>query len=86
MKPEERMLIIAVRYALGRMSYVVSDTCRFVANVKNKLSIECLNIIIRDIEEAINFCHAVGCSCGTQRDEKDWNNLLNILKLPKEEQ
>lgn len=81
MKPEEQMLISAVRYAIGRSSYIVSDTCRFVTNIKSKLSKECIKIIIRDIEEEFEFRDEIGVPCGMECDEKDLSELLNVLKL-----
>ena len=81
MKPEEQMLISAVRYAIGRSSYIVSDTCRFVTSIKSKLSKECINIIIRDIEFDLELYHMAGNLCCLECDEKDWDELLNVLKL-----
>ena len=81
MKPEEQMLISAVRYALGRSTYIVSDTCRSVTNIKSKLSKECINIIIRDIEFDLELYHRAGNLCGMECDEKEWGELLNVLKL-----
>ena len=80
MTPEEQMLISAVRYALGRMSYIVGDTCKFVESLKDKLSRNCIAIIVRDIEEEIVRCHNVGTTCGMECDEKEWLCLLEILK------
>lgn len=80
MKPEERMLISAVRYALGRQSYIVHDTYVFVKNVSDKLSKHCIDILIRDIEEEIEMCHRLGRTCGMDIDEKCWLKLLEVLK------
>ena len=80
MTPEEQMLISAVRYALGRQSYIVGDTCRFVANIKDKLSQNCIAIIVRDIEEELKRYHEFGQMLGMECDEKDWVELLRILK------
>ena len=80
MTDEEQMLIGAVRYALGRMSYVVGDTCRFVARVKDKLSQQCIDIIIRDIEEEMERYHSVGQTLGMDIDERNWVRLLEFLK------
>ena len=80
MKREEQMLISAVRYALGRQSYIVSDTCTFVASVRKKLSQECVKIIIRDIKESLRFYERMGKRCGMECDEQDWNALLEVLK------
>ena len=80
MTNEEMMLISAVRYALGRMTYIVGDTCEFVASVKDKLSQRCIDIIIEDIEGEIEFYHRAGATCGMECDERTWINLLNFLK------
>jgi len=80
MTPEEQMLICAVRYSLGRMSYIVDVTCEFVASIKEKLSPNCINIIIRDIEETMEMYHRSGNLCGMECDEKDWYRLLEVLK------
>ena len=80
MTPEEQMLISAVRYALGRMSYIVGDTCRFVASIKDKLSQNCINIIIRDIEEELEMYHRAGMTLGMDFDERTWLNLRDLLK------
>lgn len=80
MEDEEMMLISAVRYALGRMSYVVGITCNFVANNRKKLSKQCINIIIRDIEEEFKRYHDSGFKMGMDCDELDWNRLLEVLK------
>ncbi len=80
MTPEEQMLISAVRYALGRMSYIVGTTCEFVAAIKPKLSQNCINIIIRDIEEEIAMYHGMDRTCGMECDERTWLNLLRFLK------
>ena len=80
MTPEEQMLISAVRYALGRQSYIVDDTCRFVASVKDKLSQNCIRIIVRDIEEDLEMYHRAGMTLGMDFDERTWLNLRDLLK------
>lgn len=80
MSKEELILICAIRYALGRQSYIVGEVCDIVLSVKNKLSRNCINIIIRDIEEEFEMCHRMGRTCGMDCDEAEWQKLLNILK------
>lgn len=80
MKPEEQMLISAVRYALGRQSYIVGVTRDFVYSNRRKLSRNCINIIIRDIEEELELCQRLGKTCGMECDEVTWMNLLEVLK------
>lgn len=80
MTPEEQMLISAVRYALGRQSYIVGTTCNFVASIRDKLSENCIKILIRDISEEIEMYHRIGQTCGMECDERTWINLLQILE------
>lgn len=77
---EEEILICAVRYALGRMSYVVGDVCKYVASKKDTLSKPCKNVIIKDIEDEIEMYHRLGRTCGMVSDELDWLELLDVLK------
>lgn len=80
MSIEEEILVCAVRYALGRMTYIVSDVCRYVKSKKDSLSEHCRSIIIRDIEEAIGRYNDLGRTCGMECDEKEWRELLEALK------
>jgi hypothetical protein len=77
---DEHILICAVRYVLGRMSYMVSIVCEYVASKHRELSPECLNIIIRDIEEEIEMYHNICRTCGMECDERTWLRLLETLK------
>lgn len=80
MSTEEQMLISAVRYALGRQSYIVGTTCGFVASIRDKLSENCIKILIRDISEEIEMYHRAGQTCGMECDEREWVKLLEVLK------
>lgn len=80
MSDEELMLISAVRYALGRQSYIVGVTCNFVKSIKSKLSQHCIAILIRDIEEELEMCQRLGRTCGMECDERSWMILLRVLK------
>lgn len=80
MTPEEQMLISAVRYALGRQSYIVGITAQFVASIKDKLSPNCINIIIRDIEKELEMYHRVNMTLGMDFDEETWLRLRDFLK------
>lgn len=84
MADDELILVCAVRYALGRMSYMVSVVCEYVASKHRELSPGCLNIIIRDIEEEIEMCHKIGRTCGMECDEREWLRLLETLKKKEE--
>lgn len=80
MSGEELMLISAVRYALGRQSYIVGATCEYVASIVDKLSADCLRILIRDISAEIEMYNNLGRTCGMECDEKNWLKLLEVLR------
>ena len=80
MEAEEMILICAVRYALGRMSYIVGVVAEYVAVKQSGLSKECINIIIRDIEEELKRYHDAGQTLGMECDERTWVRLLERLK------
>ena len=80
MTPDEQILICAVRYALGRMSYMVGVVCEYVYFKRKTLSNECINIIIRDIEEEKERHHKAGQLLGMECDERTWIRLLEVLR------
>ena len=69
----EHMLISAVRYALGRRTYVVGITTDYVARQLSKLSDKCIKIMIDDINNPLG---GYGDPC----DEIDWMCLLEQLE------
>ena len=70
----EHMLISALRYALGRRTYIVSTTAEYIAREIPKLSERCKNVMIQDIEEQERFGYGDAC------DKDDWMWLLGELK------
>ena len=73
MSDYEHIVISAVRYALGRMTYIVKLTVDYVLKdiSENKLPKECLNLIKRDIEHQKHL----GMDC----DAREWKRLLNKI-------
>ena len=73
MTPDDRgsLLISAIRYALGRRTYVVSDTCRIARMALHETTDETRAIIGRDIRMAL----ARG-QCGDDIDDREWRALL----------
>ena len=65
------MLIGAERYALGRRTYIVSWTCKFITNNLHLLTEKDKNVMIRDIKTAISY--------GDECDESCWKALLTKL-------
>ena len=68
----EQMLISALRYALGRRTYIVEITVNFIISELHSLSDYCKNIMVRDIETAYSY--------GYECDKKDWMRLLEALE------
>lgn len=82
MSDYEHIVISAVRYALGRMTYIVSLTVDYVIKdiEENKLSKSCLALIKRDIEEELNPDKLRVDSIFTVDIIKDWKRLLNKIE------
>ncbi len=70
----EHIVISAVRYALGRMTYIVELTVNYVLEeIENdKLSDRCLDVIAEDIRSA----KSLGMEC----DKEQWLKLLNRIE------
>lgn len=74
MSDYEHIVTSAVRYALGRMTYIVELTVNYILQEieDNNLSDSCLNIIRKDIKETKNL--------GMECDKKQWLKLLNRIE------
>ena len=70
----EHIVISAERYALGRMTYIVSLTVNYILKEieEDKLSDECLSVIRDDIKQAKSY--------GMEVDKKQWIKLLNRIE------
>lgn len=70
----EHMIVSAVRYALGRMTYIVEITVNYVLQEieDDKLSDQCLSLILSDIQNTRDY----GMNC----DKEQWIKLLNRIK------
>ena len=68
------MLVCAVRYALGRRTYLVDWTCEFIRNNTHLLLKKYIKVIIRDIEQQKEYGYGDKC------DEECWLALLDYLK------
>ena len=66
------MMVNSERYALGRKTYMVEWTCKFISNNLHLLTKKDRNVMIRDIENVDNY--------GYECDEKEWKALLEKLK------
>ena len=70
----ELMLISAVRYAIGRRTYIVQDTVTYVCALSHYLSNWCLDILLRDLVEAFEKGN-LGDNC----DWQDWTRCVQVL-------
>lgn len=68
------MLLSAERYALGRRTYIVDWTCKFISNNLHLLLDKDKHVMIRDIkyQEKLGY--------GDECDKEDWLRLLKILE------
>ena len=74
MSDYEHIVISAMRYALGRQTYIVRLTVDYVLKdiKENKLSKKCLCLIKQDIDSA----KSLGWYC----DKQDWRRLLQKIE------
>lgn len=74
MSDYEHIVISAVRYAIGRMTYIVELTVNYIMQQieEDKLSDQCLGIIRNDIKETKYL--------GMQCDEVQWIKLLKKIE------
>lgn len=74
LKDISAMLVSAVRYALGRHTYIVNWTCEFISNNLHLITDNDKQVMIRDIKDQERFGYGDEC------DKADWLNLLKILE------
>ncbi len=70
----QEMLVSAVRYALGRMTYIVGLTVDYIMPMIQNLDLKYINIMIDDIDRQREYGY------GMEMDRKDWVRLLAGLK------
>lgn len=69
----EIILISAIRYALGRRTYIVKLTVDYVLSELDKLSENCKKVIRKDIIEQSRL------GLGDECDTDDWYRLLRAI-------
>lgn len=70
------LAINATRYALGRMSYTVADTCEFLIHSLHTFPKETQEVVLRDIREEIERAERRGQTVGMQMDHDEWKKVL----------
>ena len=71
---DEHIYISALRYALGRRTYVVDMTVEYILEKLPRLSKQCMIVMIADIKGQEVFGYGDDC------DERDWMKLLAALE------
>lgn len=71
---QDTILFYAFRYALGRMTYAVSDVAELLIKYKNILTPLHKERIIKEIDEAIER-NSAGMSC----DVKEWEQVKEVM-------
>ena len=77
MSDYEHMLICALRYALGRRTYIVGIIVDYIVGEVPNLSENCKRVMILDVENPIG-------GYGDECDKKKWMRLLKALEGDKE--
>lgn len=75
----QTLAVCSVRYALGRMSYVVSEVAEIIKNNKERLDKNTIEVILRDIKEEMVQAARKGDFVGMDMDHKVWSDLYNLL-------
>lgn len=77
-------LMCAVRYALGRHSYVVGSVCRDLEMLAPKLDEKTRATLARDIGEAIDRSHSAGSvDYLAASDALRWEQAKRALEVPR---
>ena len=75
----QEILVSAVRYALGRMTYIVGLTVDYIMPMIQNLKTKYINIMIDDITYQGEYY-----GYGMEMDRKDWMRLLAALKAERD--
>ena len=76
MNSVDRLSVWAVRYALGRMTYAVSDVVETLIACRGELSEKSKAVIVRDIDEASTRYNG---QIGMEMDHAQWMRLRAAL-------
>lgn len=74
----QEILVSAVRYALGRMTYIVGLTVDYISPLIKSLDMKYINIMIDDITGHSDLGY------GMDMDEEEWGRLLSRLRAERE--
>jgi hypothetical protein len=72
MTDEEQIMISAVRYALGRKTYIVGVTVDYMLEKLSTMSKQCRGVMLTDIQSTDDY--------GMDMDKKEWKKLESALE------
>ena len=78
-KDEEMMALCAIRYCIGRRSYIVSSGVEWARKYGAASPYVC-DLVIRDIEEHLSRGERIPECRSDPTDEKSWREVLAYLK------
>lgn len=70
------LAVCAIRYCLGRRTYMPSTVCGIISRNLSQISNNDLNVMLRDIEEYGDTYKTYGDSC----DDITWMNMKTFLQ------
>lgn len=78
----EHMLISAVRYAIGRRTFIVKSTVDYILSLIPRLSFWCVNVMLADLSEEIKAAERMNRpeQLGDEIDRIQWDRLKNALE------
>jgi len=75
---DQQMLVSAVRYALGRQTYIVKWTVDEVVRAWPQLTTALRGLIIRDVIEAVVVTGSTGSPRIADIDRPEWDRILEL--------
>ena len=69
------LLVSAIRYALGRSTYIVGSTCETVRAFWPHMTEVNREVLLRDVEEELVRVVRDGRTLGMQMDHDEWSRL-----------
>ena len=75
------ILNCAVRYAIGRMTYMPSSVIRYITPLLDKLDDKTIDVFIQDIERYQKDVEGGVGSWGFECDREDWLTFLSRCKV-----
>lgn len=79
MNDNELILLCAVRYAMGRRSYIVSDAQRWAVERWETLGPQARTVLLRDLKEALEREKEYPGSLGMTMDVVGWQKLYDWI-------